>query len=81
MIAFSALACMIRPTNAVIWVFLYANLFWAIHRHKRVFLMIARDLVCAGFVLLFSLTISLKTLLGYWRQQFYFSWTRCILGN
>ena len=53
MIAFSALACMIRPTNAVIWVFLYANLFWAIHRHKRVVLMIARDLVSAGFVLLF----------------------------
>lgn len=50
MIAFSALACMIRPTNAVIWAFLYANLFWAIHRHQRAFLMIARDITSAGLL-------------------------------
>jgi len=67
MITFSILACITRPTNAVIWVFLYANLFWAIRHHKRIFLMIARDIASAGFVLylLFDIfTESATRLLG-----------------
>ncbi|TFK30098.1 hypothetical protein FA15DRAFT_197688 [Coprinopsis marcescibilis] len=32
-LVFSALACVVRPTNAVIWVFLYAKLLWALHKY------------------------------------------------
>ncbi|RDB21083.1 GPI mannosyltransferase 3 [Hypsizygus marmoreus] len=33
---FSALACMVRPTNAVIWVLLFGKLFWALRFNRRV---------------------------------------------
>lgn len=33
---FSALACLIRPTNAVIWVFLYFRLAWSLRRYPRI---------------------------------------------
>ncbi|KAJ3567955.1 hypothetical protein NP233_g6034 [Leucocoprinus birnbaumii] len=33
---FSALACMIRPTNAVIWVLLYLNLILSLRRYRRI---------------------------------------------
>ncbi|KAF8965276.1 glycosyltransferase family 22 protein [Flammula alnicola] len=48
MIVFSALACMIRPTNAVIWVFLYANLFWAIRRHRRIVFAFGKAMFAIG---------------------------------
>ncbi|KAF4615379.1 hypothetical protein D9613_002732 [Agrocybe pediades] len=47
-IIFSALACSTRPTNAVIWVFLYANLFYALRNHRRIMLAVATDMVVTG---------------------------------
>lgn len=44
-IIFSALACMVRPTNGIIWVFLFANLFWAVRSRKKVALAILSELV------------------------------------
>ncbi|PPQ78174.1 hypothetical protein CVT25_015507 [Psilocybe cyanescens] len=58
MILFSALACIIRPTNAVIWTFLFFNLFWAIRKHRRIVLAIGKDVAFLGItslVLLFTL--------------------------
>lgn len=45
MIVFSALACVIRPTNAVIWIFLYSNLLWSIRHHWRILLAIVKDIL------------------------------------
>lgn len=50
MLIFSSLACVIRPTNAVIWVYLFANLFWAIRSHKRIVVMIFFEALIVGYV-------------------------------
>ncbi|KAF8163512.1 glycosyltransferase family 22 protein [Crassisporium funariophilum] len=47
MVLFSALACMVRPPNAVIWIFLYANLLWALRHHKLIVLSVFWDIVAA----------------------------------
>ncbi|KAF9526942.1 glycosyltransferase family 22 protein [Crepidotus variabilis] len=47
-ILFSALACMIRPTNAVIWVFLYANLLWAVKQNSFVLRRVLLDILLIG---------------------------------
>ncbi|KAF8226733.1 glycosyltransferase family 22 protein [Tricholoma matsutake] len=57
MLIFSSLACVIRPTNAVIWVYLFANLFWAIRSHKRIVVMIFFEALIVGTVALVSLFI------------------------
>ena len=50
MLIFSALACMIRPTNAVIWVYLFGNLFWAVRFYRRIVLAILAEAVTVGYV-------------------------------
>ncbi|KAF9469288.1 glycosyltransferase family 22 protein [Collybia nuda] len=32
---FAALACMVRPTNIIIWIYLFGNIFWSLRSHKR----------------------------------------------
>jgi len=49
MTLFSALACMIRPINAVIWVFLYANLLWALRHHRRIITTIGIQVVFVAY--------------------------------
>ncbi|KAF6763982.1 glycosyltransferase family 22 protein [Ephemerocybe angulata] len=56
-ILFSALACMIRPTNAVIWVFLYAKLLWSLRRYHRLTFTFFRNLVVAGLTAVLSLFV------------------------
>lgn len=36
LLIFSALACMIRPTNAVIWLYLFGNLFWVLRFNRHI---------------------------------------------
>ena len=50
LVLFSAIACMIRPTNAVIWVFLYANLLWAFRLYKCIVITIVIQLVSTVYV-------------------------------
>lgn len=50
LIIFSALACMARPTNAVIWVFLYSKLFWAFRAYWRITIAVAMDMAVIGLV-------------------------------
>ena len=47
-VLFSALACMIRPTNAIIWVFLYAKLLWSYKGHPKLALAFLRQLLVIG---------------------------------
>ncbi|KAH6918403.1 GPI mannosyltransferase 3, partial [Coprinopsis sp. MPI-PUGE-AT-0042] len=42
-IAFSALACMMRPTNAVVWIFLYAKLVLAFRRYPSLLFAFFKD--------------------------------------
>ncbi|KAF9014040.1 glycosyltransferase family 22 protein [Cyathus striatus] len=54
-IMFSALACMVRPTNAVIWIFLYAKLFWSLRHHQKFLVALFVDIIITS-------TLSLLTL-------------------
>lgn len=47
-IAFSALACMIRPTNVIIWIYLYANLIFAVRKYPKVACAIILDTLAIG---------------------------------
>lgn len=44
---------MIRPTNAVIWVFLYGNLLWALRHHRRILTIVVVQVVFAVYVSIF----------------------------
>ena len=48
MILFAALACMVRATNAVIWVYLFGNLFWALRLRGRLLISVVFDAMFAG---------------------------------
>ncbi|KAL4266130.1 Mannosyltransferase [Pleurotus pulmonarius] len=51
-LAFASLACAVRPTNAVIWVFLYSNLVWQLRTRPRVLGAFLADVASIGsFVL------------------------------
>lgn len=50
MLLFAALACMVRPTNAVIWVYLLSNILWSTRHHRRVSLALINDIVSFGCV-------------------------------
>lgn len=47
---FSALACMIRPTNAAIWVFLYLLLFLSLRKHPRIVASVISEVVLTAYV-------------------------------
>ncbi|KAF9484713.1 glycosyltransferase family 22 protein [Pholiota conissans] len=58
LIIFSALACIIRSTNAVIWLYLYANLLWSVRQHRRILYIFAREIsLSASLAILFMLAI------------------------
>ncbi|TFK76245.1 glycosyltransferase family 22 protein [Pluteus cervinus] len=57
LIIFSGLACVIRPTNAVIWVFLYANLFWSLKGSRRTILSLVWFLCLVGGTLLSAMVL------------------------
>ncbi|KAF9448878.1 glycosyltransferase family 22 protein [Macrolepiota fuliginosa MF-IS2] len=52
---FSALACMIRPTNGVIWVFLYFRVVWLLRRHSRIISTIVLETILTGALALTTL--------------------------
>ncbi|KAJ7582998.1 glycosyltransferase family 22 protein [Mycena floridula] len=52
MIFFAALACSIRVTNAVIWIYLFLNLLFALRSRKRDFLQVLRDSIIIGGLML-----------------------------
>ncbi|XP_006457913.1 hypothetical protein AGABI2DRAFT_64785 [Agaricus bisporus var. bisporus H97] len=54
---FSALACLIRPTNAVIWVFLYFRLAWSLRRYPRILGKMLSDASLVAFTALGSMFI------------------------
>ncbi|KAF8629999.1 hypothetical protein AX15_003170 [Amanita polypyramis BW_CC] len=57
MFIFIALGCMIRPTNAIIWVYLIIKLLWILWPYKRLVKVVMRDALltgtCALFILIF----------------------------
>ncbi|KAH8827042.1 glycosyltransferase family 22 protein [Flagelloscypha sp. PMI_526] len=57
MVAFAALACMVRPTNAVIWAFLFSRFFWALRSSPRACWMALSDASLAFIMSLFSLFV------------------------
>ena len=52
LLIFSALACMVRPTNTVIWVYLFGNLLWAARSHGRTTVAILTEAMTIGCVIL-----------------------------
>ncbi|KAF8891237.1 glycosyltransferase family 22 protein [Infundibulicybe gibba] len=44
----SALACMVRPTNAVIWIYSYAKLAWFLRSSRRTLLAFVSDILTIG---------------------------------
>jgi len=52
MLIFSALACMVRPTNAVIWVYLIGYLLWTVRFHRRVAVAILSEALAVGYVVI-----------------------------
>lgn len=46
----AALSCAIRPTNAVIWVYLFVNILWALRSSGRTMLALLSDALIIGFV-------------------------------
>ena len=50
MIMFSALACVVRPTNGVIWIFLYSNLLWALRKEPMVLKKVLWEVTSIGYV-------------------------------
>ncbi|TFK42364.1 Alg9-like mannosyltransferase family-domain-containing protein [Crucibulum laeve] len=52
---FSALACMVRPTNAIIWVFLYGKLLWGYRSHKKLAVTLLLEALVVGGLALLSL--------------------------
>ncbi|SJL00694.1 uncharacterized protein ARMOST_04007 [Armillaria ostoyae] len=53
-LAFAALACAIRPTNAVIWIYLFSNLVWALRGYRRTLLFLLCDAIAIGTLVLTS---------------------------
>ncbi|KAG7448062.1 glycosyltransferase family 22 protein [Guyanagaster necrorhizus] len=53
-LAFAALACAIRPTNAVIWIYLFSNLVWALRGYRRTLLFLLCDTIVIGTLVLTS---------------------------
>ncbi|PFH54143.1 glycosyltransferase family 22 protein [Amanita thiersii Skay4041] len=56
-LTFSALACMVRPTNAVIWIFLFSKLLWALRSSKRLFTFVIQDMISIGTLAIAIITI------------------------
>ncbi|CCM00013.1 uncharacterized protein FIBRA_02039 [Fibroporia radiculosa] len=52
MLIFAALACVIRPTNAIIWVYMFAALLWRLPRKPTYLASVLVDTVCIGSVIL-----------------------------
>jgi phosphatidylinositol glycan class B len=49
-IVFAVLACAIRPTNAIIWIYMFGLLFWRLRsRSSRIFAIVS-DCAIIGFV-------------------------------
>ncbi|KAF8920996.1 glycosyltransferase family 22 protein [Mucidula mucida] len=59
-LTFAALACIIRPTSTVIWVFLFANLLWSSRAHRGFVLSLVMNAVVIG-----STALSLVIFLDY----------------
>ncbi|KAK0463835.1 glycosyltransferase family 22 protein [Desarmillaria tabescens] len=53
-LVFAALACAIRPTNAVIWIYLFSNLVWALRGYRRTLLFLLCDAIVIGTLVLTS---------------------------
>ncbi|KIL69962.1 glycosyltransferase family 22 protein [Amanita muscaria Koide BX008] len=54
---FSALACMIRPTNGVIWIYLFSKLLWIVRRSKSLFKFILQDAFAIGACAIATMTV------------------------
>ncbi|KAH0830640.1 glycosyltransferase family 22 protein [Lanmaoa asiatica] len=48
---FAGIACAIRPTNAIIWTYMFAVLFWRVRVNAKLLVSILCDTVCVGSVL------------------------------
>ncbi|KII89152.1 glycosyltransferase family 22 protein [Plicaturopsis crispa FD-325 SS-3] len=57
MIGFAALACAMRPTNGVIWIYMFSVLLWRLRREKIALLSFIFDVVLTGAVALISPTV------------------------
>lgn len=47
----AGIACAIRPTNAIIWIYMFSILLWHVRGNAKLSLYILRDTVCIGSVL------------------------------
>ncbi|KAF8643825.1 hypothetical protein AX16_008843 [Volvariella volvacea WC 439] len=56
-ILFSALACAIRPTNSVIWIFLYGNIFWSLKSSRTALRAMVGRVVLSAFLTLSSVFV------------------------
>ncbi|KAH7926671.1 glycosyltransferase family 22 protein [Leucogyrophana mollusca] len=52
---FAALACILRPTNAIIWVYMFGALLWRFRGQKCTLLVLIRDCMTIGLFALLSL--------------------------
>ncbi|GLB34752.1 putative alg9-like mannosyltransferase family protein [Lyophyllum shimeji] len=54
---FAALACMVRPTNAVIWLYLFGRLFWSLRTSRRTATALLFQTVSIGSIAVLSLFV------------------------
>ncbi|KAF9240062.1 glycosyltransferase family 22 protein [Melanogaster broomeanus] len=53
-LVFAALACAVRPTNAIIWVYMFTILFWRLKANTRLLVLTVRDCAIVGFVFILA---------------------------
>ena len=77
---FAALACAVRPTNAIIWSFLIPVVAWRLRSRKNLLLEMGIDVFWVGWVSKPSLldTNSWSHFAGYWRSHYCSLWIQCI---
>ncbi|KAF8844880.1 hypothetical protein BDN67DRAFT_942333 [Paxillus ammoniavirescens] len=51
-IIFAALTCAVRPTNAIIWVYMFALLFWRLRTNAKLLVRTMRDCAIIGFTVI-----------------------------
>ncbi|KAH7889562.1 glycosyltransferase family 22 protein [Phlebopus sp. FC_14] len=54
-VTFAVLACAVRPTSAIIWIYMFSILFWRLRTHVRLMTIVLRDCAVIGLTILLAM--------------------------
>ncbi|KAF9227834.1 hypothetical protein BS17DRAFT_693434 [Gyrodon lividus] len=54
-IVFAAFTCAVRPTNAIIWIYMFTILFWRLRTNAKLLMLVVRDCAIIGFVFILAI--------------------------